>query len=68
MLKLVDKDSDQYRIFELLLRDGAIFCDDRTFPCVLPPTRLIDTPHQFAIVAMPMYVITGLGEGAARLY
>ncbi|KAI0745692.1 hypothetical protein C8Q76DRAFT_704559 [Earliella scabrosa] len=55
MLKLVDKDSDQYRIFQELMRDQAIFRDYSTFPCVLPPTRILDTPHQYAIVAMPMW-------------
>ena len=55
MLKLVDKDSDQYRISQELMRDQAIFRDYSTFPCVLPPTRILDsTPHQYAIVAMPM--------------
>ena len=54
MLKLVDKDSDQYRIYEELMREQAIFRDYSTFPCVLPPTKILDTPHQYAIVAMPM--------------
>ncbi|KAI0745684.1 hypothetical protein C8Q76DRAFT_704535 [Earliella scabrosa] len=55
MLKLVDKDSDQYRIFEELQSELAIFHDSSTFPCVLPPTKILDTPHHYAIVAMPMW-------------
>ena len=54
MLKLVDKDSEQYRIFEELHSELATFHEYSTFPCVLPPTMILDTPHHYAVVAMPM--------------
>ncbi|KAI0743609.1 hypothetical protein C8Q80DRAFT_1220561 [Daedaleopsis nitida] len=55
MLKLVDKDSDQYRIYKRLLQNWDLFCDPRTFPCVLPPVDILDTPHNYSIVTMPMW-------------
>ncbi|KAI0780201.1 hypothetical protein C8Q74DRAFT_1263745 [Fomes fomentarius] len=55
MLKLVDRDSDQYRIYDELLDDIDNFTDFATFPCVLPPTGIFDTPHNYSIVSMPMW-------------
>ena len=54
MLKLVDKDSDEHRIYETLLNSGP-YSDPKTFPCVLPAMSVMDTPHKYAIVSMPMY-------------
>ena len=53
MLKLVDKDSSQYRIFQTLLRQKSLFTSFGTFPGVLPPVAIIDTPHKYSIVTMP---------------
>ena len=53
MLKLVDKDSSEYQIFEDLVACSA-FTDTTAFPCVLPPSRILDTPHRYVIIAMPM--------------
>ncbi|RDX55193.1 hypothetical protein OH76DRAFT_874904 [Lentinus brumalis] len=55
MLKLVDTNSHQYSIFETLLRQLDCFSDPRTFPCVLPPLAIFDTPHNYAVVSMPMW-------------
>lgn len=54
ILKLVDKNSEQHRIFDELLQDIAVFCDSTTFPCILPPISIVETPHKYCIVAMPM--------------
>lgn len=54
ILKLVDKNSEQHRIFDELLHDIAVFCDSTTFPCILPPINIVETPHKYCIVAMPM--------------
>ncbi|TFK89104.1 hypothetical protein K466DRAFT_545831 [Polyporus arcularius HHB13444] len=54
MLKLVDKDSAECAIFKGLL-ECSVFLDSQTFPCVLPPVRILDTPHGYVIVAMPMW-------------
>ena len=53
MLKLVDKGSYEYHIFEKLLA-CPVYLDNSAFPCVLPPTRILQTPHCYVIVAMPM--------------
>ena len=53
MLKLVDKGSPEYDIFEDLLACSE-FGDTNSFSCVLPPVRILDTPHCYVIVAMPM--------------
>ncbi|RPD59843.1 hypothetical protein L227DRAFT_502830 [Lentinus tigrinus ALCF2SS1-6] len=55
MLKLVDKDSEQYHIFEILLAQRHLFTDSTTFPCVLPPEHIFDTPHQYSVVSMPTW-------------
>ncbi|KAM5542890.1 hypothetical protein V8D89_003274 [Ganoderma adspersum] len=49
MLKLVDNDSPQHHIFQTLLRHQSLFNDPRTFPGVLPPITIIDTPHRYSI-------------------
>ncbi|KAI0780198.1 hypothetical protein C8Q74DRAFT_1367958 [Fomes fomentarius] len=49
MLKLVDRHTDQYRIFEELWHSHDIFSDFDTFPCVLPPIRIMDTPYEYSI-------------------
>ena len=54
MLKLVDKGSSQYRIFQTLKQHEELFSDPNTFPGVLPPLAIIDTPHHYSIVTMPM--------------
>ncbi len=53
MLKLVDKDSAECGIFKDLL-ECSDFSNSKTFPCVLPPVRILDTPHGYVIVTMPM--------------
>ncbi len=55
MLKLVDTDSHQYRIFETLLRQLDSFSNSRNFPCVLPPLAIIDAPQNYAVVSMPLW-------------
>ncbi|KAI1794199.1 hypothetical protein LXA43DRAFT_164645 [Ganoderma leucocontextum] len=55
MLKLVDNDSSQHRIFQTLPQQKSLFTDMRTFPGVLPPIAIIDTPHKYSIVTMPLW-------------
>ena len=55
MLKLVDKHSIEHRIYENLL-PYISHEDPKTFPCVLPPSKILDTPHEYVVVSMPMYV------------
>ena len=57
MLKIMDIDSYQYRIYHALLRQVDTFADQNLFPCVLPPLAILDTPHNYAVVSMPMYVL-----------
>ncbi len=54
MLKLVDNGSSQHQIFRTLLRQKITFTDLHTFPGVLPPIAIIETPHKYSIVTMPM--------------
>ncbi|EJF65250.1 hypothetical protein DICSQDRAFT_152498 [Dichomitus squalens LYAD-421 SS1] len=55
MLKLVEKDSPEYSIYQLLIQREDSFTDRSTFPCVLPPLAILDTPHQYSIVTMPTW-------------
>ena len=54
MLKLVGKNSDEHRIYDALLNSGP-YSDPKTFPCVLPALSILNTPHEYVIVSMPMY-------------
>ena len=53
MLKLVDKGSDEHRIYADLLH-ATSYTEHKTFPGVLPPLAILDTPHQYVVVSMPM--------------
>lgn len=53
VIKLIDKDSEQYRILDHLLHD-EVFSRPETFPCVLPPLAILDTPHKYSFMTMPM--------------
>ncbi|TBU59667.1 hypothetical protein BD310DRAFT_976387 [Dichomitus squalens] len=55
MLKLVDKNSPEYSIFQCLMQQQDLCTDPSTFPCVLPPLAILDTPHQYSIVTMPTW-------------
>ncbi|KAM5531272.1 hypothetical protein V8D89_015073 [Ganoderma adspersum] len=55
MLKLVNKGSPQYDIFQLLSQRGELFIDPQMFPCVIPPLAILDTPHAYSIVTMPTW-------------
>ena len=54
MLKLVDRNSDEHRIYDALLNSGP-YSDPKTFPCVLPALSILDTTHEYMTVSMPMY-------------
>ena len=54
VLKVVDNDSQQHRIYQNLLKHESLFTDPRTFPGVLPPIAIINTPHRYSIVTMPL--------------
>ena len=53
MLKLADKNSDEHRIYDALLNYSSN-SDRETFPCVLPALSILNTPHEYVIVSMPM--------------
>ena len=55
MLKLVDKHSVEHGIYKSLLPYNS-HADPKTFPCVLPPLTILDTPYEYVIVSMPMWV------------
>ena len=55
MLKLVEIDSHQYRIFEVLLQQLDLFSDPTTFSCVIPPLAILNSPYHYAVVSMPMW-------------
>ncbi|KAI0645512.1 hypothetical protein C8Q79DRAFT_697473 [Trametes meyenii] len=54
VLKLVDTDSDEYSIYQTLLRCKELSTPERN-PGVLPPLAILDTPFRYSIVAMPMW-------------
>ena len=56
MLKVMDTDSEQYRIFQTLYRKSGVFYEPETFPCVLPPLDIFDTQYDYSVISMPMYV------------
>lgn len=53
VIKLVQNGSDHHRIFQRLFRDETL-ANPETFPCVLPPVAILDTPHNYSFVAMPL--------------
>ncbi|PIL33394.1 hypothetical protein GSI_04014 [Ganoderma sinense ZZ0214-1] len=55
ILKVIQKDSPQHHIFQTLLQHQSLFTDPRTFPGVLPPIDIIETPHKYSIVTMPLW-------------
>ncbi|KAM5542863.1 hypothetical protein V8D89_003247 [Ganoderma adspersum] len=55
ILKLVDNGSVEHRIYQTLLQHKSLFADLRTFPGVLPPITIIDTPHKYSVVTMPLW-------------
>ncbi|KAI0675110.1 kinase-like domain-containing protein [Trametes maxima] len=54
VLKLVDTGSDEYHIYQMLLRCKELWSPERS-PGVLPPLAILDTPFRYSIVAMPMW-------------
>ena len=54
MLKLIDKNGDEHHIYDALLNAGP-YSDPKAFPCVLPALSILNTPHEYVIVSMPMY-------------
>ena len=54
VLKLIDNCSPEHRIYQTLLQHESLFTDASTFPGVLPPITIIDTPHKYSIVTMPL--------------
>lgn len=53
-MKIIRKDSNEYRIGRRLLYADELFQDD--FRGVLPPVAILDTSYEFSFVVMPMYV------------
>ena len=60
MLKVMDTDSEQYRIYQTLYRKLGAFYEHKTFPCVLPPLDIFDTQYDYSVASMPMYVSPSL--------
>ncbi len=53
VIRLVQNGSNHHRIFQRLLEDGS-FSHPLAFPGVLPPVAILDTPHKYSFVVMPM--------------
>ncbi len=53
VIRLVQKGSDHYRIFQRLLKDEILFRNTADFPCVIPPVAVIDPPHKSAFAMSP---------------
>ncbi|KAI9067542.1 hypothetical protein FKP32DRAFT_1755108 [Trametes sanguinea] len=54
VIKLIDKGSMEDRIYRTLAECSDLY-DCHTFPYVLPPTAIIESPYTFTFVAMPMW-------------
>lgn len=50
-IKLVNRCSDEYLIYQRLLHSPELFAED--FQGVLPPVAILDTSHAFSFVMMP---------------
>ncbi|KAI0769790.1 kinase-like domain-containing protein [Trametes elegans] len=53
-LKLIGKDSVECDTNKYLLDLDELHGAD-TFPCVMPPVAVLDTPHDFSFLAMPLW-------------
>ncbi|KAI0363265.1 hypothetical protein BV20DRAFT_169915 [Pilatotrama ljubarskyi] len=54
IFKLVDCGTMEYQIYKHLSNCDTLYAGDSPV-CVLPPTAIIESPYQFAFVAMPMW-------------
>ncbi|KAI0368359.1 hypothetical protein BV20DRAFT_969419 [Pilatotrama ljubarskyi] len=54
VLKVVIQGSPEYRIFERLLHCPELYRPE-SFPCVIPPLGMMNSPHKFTFVSMPMW-------------
>ena len=56
MIKLVEKGSDEYCIYEDLLHCSKLSGKD--FQGVLPPVAILDSQYDFSFVVMPRYALS----------
>ncbi|KAI0070377.1 hypothetical protein K474DRAFT_1687476 [Panus rudis PR-1116 ss-1] len=54
VLKLTDRDSMEHKVNQRLLQCEE-FTRPETFPCVIPPVAILDTPYNFVATAMPLW-------------
>ena len=52
VLKLMDKNTDEYRICETLLQKNRD-ADNAEFTDVLPPVAILDSPHGWSVAITP---------------
>ncbi|KAI9067541.1 hypothetical protein FKP32DRAFT_1609404 [Trametes sanguinea] len=58
VLKVTRRGSEEYRICQRLLASAELF-NLETFPGVLPPVAILDTPYDYAFIVMPMWGAIG---------
>ncbi|KAI0823891.1 hypothetical protein BC628DRAFT_1489800 [Trametes gibbosa] len=58
VIKLTDKGSMEYQIYCRLAACQSLY-DSRIFANVLAPTAILDSPYEFAFIAMPMLGLKG---------
>ncbi|KAH9912254.1 uncharacterized protein BXZ73DRAFT_56401, partial [Epithele typhae] len=54
ILKPIARDSREYAICKFLLT-AADYTDPSTFPCIIPPLAVLDTPYDYSILCMPRW-------------
>ncbi|KAI0070473.1 hypothetical protein K474DRAFT_1670046 [Panus rudis PR-1116 ss-1] len=54
VLKLTDRDSMEHKVNMRLLQCQE-FARPETFPCVIPPVAILETPYNFVATAMPLW-------------
>ncbi|KAI0355672.1 hypothetical protein OH77DRAFT_303998 [Trametes cingulata] len=55
MLKLVDNGSSEHQTYLRIMQAPSSFTNSADFPCVLPPLAILETPHDFSFIVMPMW-------------
>ncbi|KAL1942080.1 hypothetical protein VTO73DRAFT_6610 [Trametes versicolor] len=53
-IKIIEKGSTEHAINSYLLENGDLFQGDQ-FPSVLPPVAVLDSPHGFSFLVMPLW-------------
>ncbi|KAI0079122.1 hypothetical protein K474DRAFT_1683352 [Panus rudis PR-1116 ss-1] len=55
VIKVIERNSMEYQIYQYLYQHKDVFRPE-TFPCVLPPVAIMDSPYNFSFVATPQWI------------